>query len=122
MQDILTDAVVAVVANPAACELEVVTSELGVVGTANALEAAVKRIGGRVIKRFSDEPATASFIPPNREYIVFRGRPESGFARRRDQFVLVPAVCATIDMQEDGVWITFAPADRGVGDELDRAA
>ncbi|WP_109468259.1 hypothetical protein [Albibacillus kandeliae] len=122
MQDIIEDAIAAVLANPAACELEVLTSDLGVVGTANAVDRAVRRAGGCVVKRYTDAPAAAAFLPPVREHLVFRARPESGFARRRDHFLLVPALCATVEQYEDRVWITFAPVSHGEGAETDLAA
>ena len=122
MRNIVTDAVLAAIANPGACDLEALRSDDSVIGTANAVESAIRQAGAVVLNRYSDSVPPTPFTPPLRERVVFRAAPSSGYPRRRDHFLLVPALQAIIEKDGDEVWLRFDRAERLHSMPMDHAA
>ena len=123
MENDLIETVLAVMANPKSCELEVFITEGSVHETMDRLQKSVAAAGAHMVGHPSGKHPATSFNTPASAQIAFRAGSLSGFARNPQDFVLVPTIVATMESDESGeVWVRFNLAYRQGEDDLPMAA
>ncbi len=123
MENDLIETVLAVMANPKSCELEVFIAKGSVPETMDRLKQSVVAAGAYIVGEASEDHAETPAEISAPSQMAFRAGAPSGFARTPHDFVLVPTIVATMEPDEnEDVWIRFNLAYRQGEDDLPMAA